>query len=145
MPSLFLRLFFGLWLLPILAHAGEVVVVGGSNLPKLDVKTIGRLYTGKTTAISGINLTVINAKNSSPVRGRFLEAYLEQDNDKYEAYWTVRRYIGQGTPPAEVGSTAELFRMIQANPNTIGYIDEAELHSAPQGVAVLARARMNIN
>ena len=119
------------------ARAGnEVVVIGHAGLSKLDVATVQRIYTGKAVEVGGIAVTVVNATNGSDVRNRFLQSYLNQDEDKYTAYWTVRRYIGKGAPPTELKSAADIIRFIQSTPGAIGYIDEAEVTS---GVNVLLR------
>lgn len=44
--------------------------------------------------------------------------------------------VGKGAPPWEVGSTAELLKIIQEQPGSIGYIDAADLRP---GVNVVAR------
>jgi ABC-type phosphate transport system substrate-binding protein len=122
-----------------LGHAwagNEVVVIGHAGLSKLDVATVQRIYTGKAVEVGGIAVTVVNATNGSDVRNRFLQSYLNQDEDKYTAYWTVRRYIGKGAPPTELKSAADIIRFIQSTPGAIGYIDEAEVTS---GVNVLLR------
>lgn len=48
---------------------------------------------------SGAPVIVVNAPPGSPVRNRFLNTYVEQDEERYVAYWTVRRFIGKGLPP----------------------------------------------
>lgn len=119
------------------AQAGnEVVMIGHAGLTKLDVATVQRIYTGKAVEVGGVAVTVVNAASGSEVRNRFLQSYLNQDEDKYTAYWTVRRYIGKGAPPTEFKSTADIIRFIQTTPGAIGYIDEAEV---VPGVNVLLR------
>lgn len=44
--------------------------------------------------------------------------------------------VGKGAPPWEVGSAAELLKIIQEQPGSIGYIDAADLRP---GVNVVAR------
>ena len=81
-------------------------------------------------------MTAINANSGSPVRDRFLQVYLNQDEDKYTAYWTVRRYIGKGASPKELSRSAEVINYVNSTPGAIGYIDEADLQP---GVNVLLR------
>ncbi|MBS4097839.1 MAG: hypothetical protein KGZ83_13490 [Sulfuricella sp.] len=113
-----------------------VVVIGHSNLSRLDAAMVQKIYTGKAVEVGGVAVTVINAKSGTPVRNQFLQAYLNQDEEKYTAYWTVRRYIGKGAPPTELQNAADVIKFVQATPGAVGYIDEAEVKP---GINVLLR------
>jgi ABC-type phosphate transport system substrate-binding protein len=123
-------------LLCVHAHAGEIVVIGNSNVPKMDSLTIQKVYTGKVVSVSGINVTPVGVKSGSVERNLFLQLFLNQDEEKFTAYWTVRRYIGKGAPPAELASDAEVINYVQSTPGAVGYIDEASLKP---GMNVVAR------
>lgn len=131
-------LLIGLFLVaaPALAAEPAVLVIGHAALPRLDTTTVARLYTGRAIEVGGTAVTVINAVPGSALRQRFLAAVLQQDEDKYGAYWTVRRHVGKGVPPRELGSSAELIQFVQSTPGAVGYIDAAELRP---GMNVLAR------
>lgn len=105
-------------------------------MPRLDAATVARLYTGRTIELAGQTVTVVNAAPGSALRARFLAVYLQQDEDRYRAYWTVRRHVGKGAPPRELASSAEVIDWVQANPGGIGYVDASELRP---GLNVLAR------
>ncbi len=107
--------------------AASTVVIGHPSLPRLDAATVQKVFTGRAIEVGGIVVTAINASVGSAVRSRFLQIYLNQDEDKYTAYWTVRRYIGKGTPPRELTSSSEVIDFVQSNLGAIGYIDEADL------------------
>lgn len=119
-----------------LSHAGNIVVIGHGSVPKLDLPTVQKIYAGKIIAVGGQNVAAVNAKSGMPVRNTFLQEFLNQDDEKYIAYWTVRRYIGKGAPPLELGSVAEIVSYVQSNPGAIAYIDEADLKP---GMNVVAR------
>jgi ABC-type phosphate transport system substrate-binding protein len=123
-----------LWFSP--AHAGEIVVIGNSNVPKMDAVTIQKVYTGKVISVSGVSVTPVGVKPGTGARNIFLQEFLKQDEEKYTAYWTVRRYIGKGAPPAELASDAEVVNYVQSTPGAVGYIDEAALKP---GMNVIAR------
>jgi ABC-type phosphate transport system substrate-binding protein len=116
--------------------AGGVVVIGDARLARLDPLTLEKVYTGRIIEVDGIPVTAVNANSGSTIRNRFLQVYLNQDEDKYTAHWTVRRYIGKGTPPRELSSSAEVINFVKSTPGAIGYIDEAEV---PPGVNVLLK------
>ena len=115
---------------------GGIAMIGHANLPRLDEGTVQKLYTGKLIELGGINIVAVNAPSGSLIRTRFLRVFLNQDEDKYTAYWTVRRHIGKGNPPHELASSTEVINFVQATPGAIGYVDETDLKP---GLSVLAR------
>ena len=129
-------------LLALVSAAGEasasdgVVIIGNANLRQLDANTVARIYTGKVIEVNGVAVTAVNASSGSPVRNRFLQAYLKQDEDKYTAYWTVRRYIGKGASPRELTRSADVINFVNSTPGAIGYIDEGDVEP---GINVLLR------
>ena len=108
------------------AQAG-VVIIGHANLPKLDQEAVLRLYLGKLIEIGGTAVIPVNAKPGSPVRQHFLKTFINQDEEKYTAYWIVRRHIGKGNPPRELGNSGDIIRYVLNTPGAIGYIDESDL------------------
>jgi ABC-type phosphate transport system substrate-binding protein len=107
--------------------AGDVVVIGNANLSRLDAQTVEKIYTGKIIEVEGIPVTAVNAASGSAVRSRFLQTYLKQDEDRYTAYWTVRRYSGLGASPRELPSSTEIINYVKSTPGAIGYIDNADV------------------
>jgi ABC-type phosphate transport system substrate-binding protein len=118
------------------ALADDVAVIGHKGLPPLDARTIQKLFTGRVIEIAGVPVTVVNAAPGSSVRSHFLEAYLEQDEEAYIAYWTVRQFIGKGRPPKELSSSADIIGFVQSRPGAIGYID---VRDVTPGLNVLGR------
>ncbi|MFO1298484.1 MAG: hypothetical protein U1F25_19800 [Rubrivivax sp.] len=52
---------------------------------------------------------------------------MQQTEEDYQAYWTVRRYVGKGAPPREVRDGGELIEHVRTTPGAVGYIDPADL------------------
>jgi ABC-type phosphate transport system substrate-binding protein len=104
----------------------DVVIIGHAGLGKLNTTTVERIFTGKVIEVEGQHVTAVNLKPGT-LRDRFLQRYLNQDDDQYTAYWTVRRFIGKGIPPKELSSAAEVIDFVQKTPGAIGYIDDSEL------------------
>ena len=71
--------------------ADGIVVIGHPNLHRLDAATIAKIFMGKVIEVDGIAVIAVNANTGSLVRNLFLQTYLNQDEGKYTAYWTVRR------------------------------------------------------
>jgi ABC-type phosphate transport system substrate-binding protein len=107
--------------------ADRVVVIGHPTVRKLDPATLQRIFTGKTIEVDGVKVQPVNAAPGLPVRQRFLSQYLQTDEDQYVGYWTVRRYVGKGTPPPEVRQPSEMIEMVGRTPGAIGYLDETDL------------------
>jgi hypothetical protein len=105
----------------------DFVVIGHAGVPKVDAPTLQRLYTGRAIEIAGTAVTVLNAAPDSPVRAQFLLRVVNLDNERYIAYWTVRRHVGKGAPPREFHNTAELIDHVQATPGALGYIAAGDL------------------
>lgn len=129
-----------LWLIFLISIANvvaaEVVIIGHANVPKIDMETVQKIYSGKFISVEGVSVTPVSLKVGTLQRNEFLKFFMNQDEEKYTAYWTVRRYVGKGTPPNEVENTAEVIKFIQSTPGAVGYIDESELKD---GVRVLLR------
>jgi len=109
------------------AAASGVVVIGHATVAGLDAATLERVYTGKAIEVNGVRVIAVNAVTGSDVRSRFLQAYLRQDDDRYAAYWVVRRYIGKGAPPLELPTSVEMIRYVNSTPGAIGYISESDV------------------
>ena len=69
----------------------------------------------------------VSVRVGQPLRLRFLNDYLQQTDDAYVAYWTVRRYVGKGVPPRELASVAEVINYVQSTPGALAYLDEADV------------------
>ena len=126
MKTHFTQLLFSCALCLALPAAADVVVVGNANLPKLDAETLNKIYTGRVIQVGGVSVVPVNLKPGNKLRGQFLSELLNSDDERYIAYWTVRRYIGKGVPPREMDS-GELLNFIQATPGALGYVEGAEV------------------
>ena len=84
--------------------------------------------------LNGVQITAVNLARGSGLRGRFLASFVGQDEEKYVAYWTVRRFVGLGMPPAELASSAEVIQFVSRRPGAVGYVDASEV---TPGVKVL--------
>lgn len=118
------------------AQTAAVVVIGHPGLEKINVNMVQRIFTGRVVEVGGQAVTPVNVVAGSAVRAQFLQTYLQQDEDKYIAYWTVRRYIGKGVPPRELNSPDEVLRFVAATPGAIGYVPESSIAA---GVNILLR------
>jgi ABC-type phosphate transport system substrate-binding protein len=119
----------------VLADEG-VAVIANLVVHSLDADTLKRIYTGRVIELDGQVLRPVNLVAGHPLRRRFLASMLQQEEDNYLAYWTVRRYIGKGAPPRELATTAEVLEFVRRTPGALGYVDAAEVGP---GVSVMLR------
>jgi ABC-type phosphate transport system substrate-binding protein len=121
--------------MPACADEG-VVVIANAPLRGMDAEAIKRVYSGRMVEHDGTALQPVQLSAGHALRRRFATAVLQQSDEDHIAYWTVRRYIGKGAPPRELGSTAEVIGHVQRTPGAIGYIDASEVRP---GMHVLLR------
>ncbi|MCR2745047.1 hypothetical protein [Limnobacter parvus] len=106
------------------AASSDVILVTAAQNPidELDAREVNSLYKGRLTTIKGIPLKPLNAPPGSIHRTKFLAQILKLDESGYTGYWHVRRYSGQGTPPAEISDEKELFETLRLQPDRVGYL-----------------------
>lgn len=104
-----------------------IAVIAHPSVGRVDANTLQRLYTGRAIEVAGTAVTVVNAAPGSPLRDRFMTQVLATDNDRYVAYWTVRRHVGKGVPPHDLKTAAEVIDFVQRTPGGLGYVAAADL------------------
>ncbi len=114
-------------LCPALAHGQVVVVIGNANVKKVDATSVLRIYTGRTSEIDGAAVYAVNAPTGTAIRNRFLSSCLQQDESRYTAHWTVRKYVGKGTSPREFARSTDVLNYVTTTPGAIGYLEESEV------------------
>lgn len=104
-----------------------LVLVAHPTVPHIDIATAQRLYSGRAVEVGNTAIVVVNAAPGSKLREQFLASVMNQDDDKYVAYWTVRKHIGKGTPPRELRSPAEILDFVQNTPGAVAYVWSSNL------------------
>lgn len=121
------------------AHAqtsAGLLVIGNAGVPRVDLSTVARLYSGRAIEAGNMVVTVANLAVGHPLRQRFLSNCLQTDEEHYRAYWTVRRHVGKGAPPRELPGVAEMLDFVARVPGAVGYVDAA---AATPGMNVLLK------
>jgi hypothetical protein len=99
------------------------MVVANVDTPVLSEETLQKIYLGKVVEVNGRAVIPVNLTKGNVVRKAFMEQVLTQDDEKFIAYWTVRRYIGKGTPPREFDTIEQQLQFLRATPGAVGYVD----------------------
>ena len=115
----------------------EVVVIASGALPKVDLPTLQRLYTGRIVSVGQQAATPLNLPAGDPLRKRFLEGILGQTEEQYTGYWLVRRYVGKGAPPQEFATVDEMHRQLASTPGAVAYVPMSKV---PSGANIIYRA-----
>lgn len=121
---------------PLPAADDTIVVIAHERIPKADLPTLQRVYTGRVVSISRQSAVPVNLPAGDRIRQQFIERVLNQNEDQYTGYWLVRRYVGKGAPPQELADVDELVRYVIATPGAIGY---APLSKVPAGTNIIFR------
>ena len=118
-------IFWSISCAPAALQSTGVLVVAHPDTPMLDEQTLQKIYLGKIVEIDGRPIIPVNLIRGSTMRKTFMEKILAQDDEKFIAYWTVRRYIGKGSPPREFASVEQQLDYLRNTPGAIGYLDES--------------------
>lgn len=104
--------------------AATVVVVSPSVSAPLSDMDVKQLFLGKTKTFSdGMPAIPVNQKIGSKPREHLLRNLLNITENQYRSYWTRRLFTGAGVPPKEVDSDQQVIKLIEENPDIVGYID----------------------
>jgi hypothetical protein len=87
-------------------------------------EVLRKIYLGKVIEVDGHAVIPVNLREGNATRRVFMQQVISEDDDKYVAYWTVRRYIGKGSPPREFDTVEQQLEFVRATPGAVGYVDE---------------------
>jgi len=109
------------------AMAGLVVIVNpGAGVTALTMDDVSRIFLAKTKSFPNEKSAVpINQNEGSPMRAAFEEKVLKKTPSQVNAYWTQLLFTGKGTPPKDVGTDADVKKLVADNPNIVGYVDSS--------------------
>lgn len=114
-----------------LSSAQVVVVVGAkSTAAKLNKDQAAALFLGKSFQLSGAGIQVlIDQPESSEARQVFYSKVAEKTPVQVKAIWSRLVFSGKGTIPKEVSNSEEVKKLLNSNPDAIGYIEKAAIDS----------------
>ncbi|KKO45699.1 phosphate ABC transporter substrate-binding protein [Arsukibacterium ikkense] len=113
--------------------AAEIaVIVNPANSAAVTNDELTRLYTGRSSALTAVNLV-----ESSPLRSQFDEKGVGRSSAQLKAHWSKLVFTGKGTPPLELATEAAVIEHVAQNPNAIGYVAAASVTDAVKVVLTL--------
>ncbi|MBL8507331.1 hypothetical protein [Chitinimonas sp. JJ19] len=112
----------------VLAAQAEPVLVAGSKSPAVSFsrQQVQDIYYLRLKEFPGGGVIVPLMLGAGPVRQDFLDKVLNKSEAQLKSHWARLNFTGKGVAPQQVASTAELKRLLAANPHMVGYLDRAE-------------------
>ena len=112
--------------------AQVAVVVGAkSDIAALTVDQVTSIYLGKTDKLPNGNTALpLDQVSGSAVRSNFYEKVTGKSEAQVKAAWSRLVFSGKGTPPKEIGSSAEIKKLVATTPNMMGYIEKSAVDSS---------------
>jgi len=115
----------------ITARADIVVVVSAkSAITTLSTVQIVDIFLGRRTRFpDGSAAVPIDQSEGTPARGEFYARFADMSPAQLKAFWSKLIFTGRGQPPIAVATAAEAKKLLLANPNAIGYLDQSAVDS----------------
>ncbi|WP_354624725.1 phosphate ABC transporter substrate-binding protein [Psychromonas sp. MME2] len=119
---LVLTLVFGV----VFSVSAGVVVIGNPAASDISLGEAKKLFLGK----GDTSLVIYELDEGDATRTEFHSVVTGKSESQLKAFWSKQVFTGKGNPPATVSSASAMKAAVAANPNAIGYIDEADLDSS---------------
>jgi ABC-type phosphate transport system substrate-binding protein len=115
-----------------LARADVVAVVSSkSQITTLSKTQVMDIFLGKRTRFpDGSSAIPIDQAEGSAARDQFYTRLADMSPAQVKAFWSRIIFTGRGQPPKAVATGLEAKRLLIADPNTIGYIDQSLVDSS---------------
>ena len=109
------------------SQAQVAVVVGSkSSATALTAEQAAGLFLGKSDQLPGVGTALLlDLPEGSATREAFYTKVAGKSGSQVKAAWSRLVFSGKATPPKELASSAEVKKMVAANPNAVGYIEKS--------------------
>jgi ABC-type phosphate transport system substrate-binding protein len=134
------------WLVGIVAAAGiaisipvraELVVIVNPKNPaaSLSADQVAQIFLGKSSSFPGGGAaTPINIAEGVALRDEFYIKVADKNPGQVKAYWAKQMFSGKGSPPRELGSSADVKHAVASDANAIGYVEKSAVDSSVKAV-----------
>ena len=110
------------------ASFSQVAVVVGAKSPAtaLTAEQAAGIFLGKSDQLPGAGTAqLLDQTEGSAIRELFYTKVAGKSGSQVKAAWSRLVFSGKATPPKEVASSAEVKKLVAANPNAVGYIEKS--------------------
>ena len=120
-------LFGALFALAGLSQAQVAVIVNPkSAAASMTADQVSSIFLGKSNTLpSGATAAPADQPESAAIRDQFYSKVTGKQAAQVKAAWSRLVFSGKGTPPKELGSSAEVKKFVASNPDAIGYIEKS--------------------
>jgi ABC-type phosphate transport system substrate-binding protein len=111
----------------------QVAVVVGAKSPAtpLTAAQAADLFLGKSGQLPGAgNAVLLDQAESSPAHEQFYTKVTGKSAAQVKAAWSRLMFSGKAQPPKEVPNSAEVKKLVAANPDAIGYIEKSAVDAS---------------
>ena len=121
------------------AQAGAVVVASAdSPLGALDKNQVRDLFLGIMSSLpNGVSAILVDQPDASPLRNEFYLKVTNKSAAQARAQWAKLYFTGRGVPPHEGLNSEDIKRFLNANPGSIGYIDDTNVDASVKVIFVV--------
>jgi ABC-type phosphate transport system substrate-binding protein len=113
------------------AQAEHVIVVSAkSAVGNLTKDQVADIYLGNAKEFPGGGQALPLLVASGAVRTEFFDKILGKNEAQAKAIWSRLVFSGKGSAPREVADSAEIVKLIAANPNCIGIIEKSAVNAS---------------
>lgn len=103
-----------------------VVVSAKSPATGLNKEQAAALFLGKSSQLPGAGAPVlVDQGETSDIRKNFYGKVADKTPAQVKAIWARLVFSGKSTPPKDAPSSAEVKKMVSANPDAVGYIEKS--------------------
>lgn len=103
-----------------------VVVNPKSPVASMTADQVSSIFLGKSNQLpSGAAAQAVDQPESAGVREQFYTKATGKSSAQVKAAWSRLVFSGKGTPPKELGNSADVKKFVAANPDAIGYIEKS--------------------
>ena len=113
--------------------SAQIAVVAGakSTATTLTREQVSALFLGKSTQLPGAGIPLlIDQLETADSRQMFYSKVTEKTPPQVKAVWSRLVFSGKGSPPKEVANSAEVKKLVNTNPDAIGYIEKSAVDTS---------------
>lgn len=108
-----------------------VVVSAKSAVGPMTAEQVSSIFLGKSNALPNGNAAVaVDLPESAAARETFYTKATGKSSAQVKAAWSRLVFSGKGTPPKELGNSADVKKFVAGHPDAIGYIEKSAVDSS---------------
>lgn len=125
-------------LVPVLAAAGGVMVIGNPSVPATTLSELDIIYIflgDKTAWDDGKKITFVIQEDSAAHK-TFLKEYISISPAQFANYWKKRVFTGKGSSPQSLKNDQEMIKFIGETKGAVGYVSSGTILNNVKTISV---------